>query len=140
MSLRISALNIDCADPRSQAEFWSAALGVDIEYVGKHDAQITLGGEEVNATEEWASLKTGIPGFPRLVFAKVPEGKIVKNRVHLDFKADDRKAEVARLIGLGATIVQERTRPVPGRKTKQDDVWNVMQDPEGNEICVSVTS
>lgn len=47
----------------------------------------------------WATL----PGDPRLDFMKVPEGKITKNRVHLDWYAPDREAEVERLIGLGAT-------------------------------------
>jgi predicted enzyme related to lactoylglutathione lyase len=50
--------------------------------------------------------------------------------VHLDFAADDRRAEVARLGSLGARIVDEE-RTAPGI------AWTVMQDPEGNEFCVT---
>jgi predicted enzyme related to lactoylglutathione lyase len=60
---------------------------------------------------------------------KVPEERAAaKNRVHIDFRADDRPAEVARLVGLGATEVEEHT--VPGM------TWTVLRDPEGNEFCV----
>jgi predicted enzyme related to lactoylglutathione lyase len=64
----------------------------------------------------------------RLLFLKVPEGKTVKNRMHLDFQATDRAAEVARACGLGAT---EHT-------THQDFglTWTVLTDPEGNEFCI----
>ena len=141
MSICIGSLTFDCGDPEKQAQFWAAALRLEIEHVGKHKAQISLGGDIVTATEEWSSIKTGIPGFPQLVFARVPEGKVVKNRVHLDTNApsvEEMRAEVKRLVALGATVVQERSRSVPGRETKHSDVWSVMQDPEGNEFCVGV--
>jgi hypothetical protein len=63
-------------------------------------------------------------GLPRLFFNRVPEPKTVKNRVHLDLRAADRDAEVARLIAAGASEV--------GRHEN----WVVMADPEGNEFCV----
>ena len=66
---------------------------------------------------------------PTWLFAKVPEGKSAKNRMHLDLAAADREAEVARLVELGAT-----------RVTDMDEwgyQWTVMQDPEGNEFCVA---
>jgi hypothetical protein len=53
----------------------------------------------------------------------------VKNRVHLDLRAEVMADEVARLTGLGATAVVERSL---GRLR-----WTVMTDPEGNEFCVS---
>jgi predicted enzyme related to lactoylglutathione lyase len=58
----------------------------------------------------------------------VPEKRTGKNRVHLDFGTNDRLAEVDRLTGLGATVVEEHT--VPGL------TWSVLRDPEGNEFCV----
>lgn len=69
---------------------------------------------------------------PRLYFVKVPEGKIVKNRVHLDIMPNDRTQdeEIARLIRLGATIVSDR-RPDVG--------WVIMADPGGNEFCVEIS-
>ena len=59
----------------------------------------------------------------------MPKGKEVKNRVHLDLQADDRAAEVERLVSLGATVVHDK------------DEWNVrwtsLSDPECNEFCVA---
>lgn len=65
-----------------------------------------------------------------MLFLKVPEGKVVKNRVHLDLTPDTAMdAEVERLIRLGARKVRLVAKC-------EDDVFTVMQDPEGNEFCV----
>ena len=96
---------------------------------------MTLGTKTVTEVEEWASVKGDTPGFPRLVFGKVPEGKVVKNRVHLDLKANDMRAEVQRLKRLGATVLEERGRSEEGRDPEVD-AWTVTQDPEGNEFCI----
>jgi hypothetical protein len=71
-------------------------------------------------------------GLPRLYFVRVPEGKAIKNRVHLDVMPDDRTQdeEIARLSELGATIVSDR-RPEFG--------WVILADPEGNEFCVEIS-
>ena len=129
MSLVIDAVNFDCSDPRGLAEFWAAVTGLDnVQYVSG-PVEVSLGGNSVSVTEEWASIRSDIPGSPILVFGRVPEGKTIKNRIHLDLQTDDMKAEVARLVKLGATVVEERNR---GPK----DVWTVLQDPEGNEFCI----
>ena len=65
--------------------------------------------------------------LPGLIFGTVPEGKTIKNRLHLDFRPDDRDAEVDRLLGLGASRVDVGQSDVP---------WVVLADPEGNEFCV----
>ncbi len=65
--------------------------------------------------------------LPGLLFVPVEEPKTVKNRLHLDFRPDDRDAEVERLLGLGAT------RADVGQG---DQSWIVLADPEGNEFCV----
>jgi len=97
---------VDALDPDALAAWWVAALGwVDIS-AGTDDEPDTL---------------------PGLLFVKVPEGKTVKNRLHLDFRPDDRDAEVKRLVALGARHVD----------VGQADVsWVVLADPEGNEFCV----
>ena len=59
----------------------------------------------------------------------MPKGKEVKNRVHLDLQADDRAAEVERLVSLGATVVHD--------KDAWDVQWTTLADPEGNEFCVA---
>jgi hypothetical protein len=110
--LRIANVIVDCADLDLVATFWAATLGY--QYRG-HDGR-------------WAEVvhPLGVP--PSLHFQKVPEPKVVKNRVHLDVQADDREAEVRRLTELGARAL---------RTVEEDgDTWTVMADPEGNEFCV----
>ena len=53
----------------------------------------------------------------------------MKNRWHIDLNAEDRDAEVGRLIGLGARRLRDVVNESGGE-------WTVMQDPEGNEFCV----
>ena len=75
-----------------------------------------------------AALAKAFAEAPDLLFLKVPEGKQVKNRLHLDLRPEDQAAEVARAEALGAT----RTSVGQG-----DDVtWVVLADPEGNEFCI----
>jgi len=60
----------------------------------------------------------------------VPEGKAVKNRLHINIRSADRGVEVKRLVSLGATEIEEMS---PGGGY----VWTNMKDVEGNEFCVS---
>jgi predicted enzyme related to lactoylglutathione lyase len=121
MSLRQTEVVIDCADHDVVIGFWAAALG---------------GWERRDVNEQFVALvppadqrtADGPRPLP-LLFQKVPEGKVVKNRVHLDFASDDMTAEVERLRGLGAAVIAERSLG--------DFRWTVMADPEGNEFCVS---
>ena len=69
-------------------------------------------------------------GRPAILFQKVPERKVVKNRVHLDLRGETMAGEVERLLALGATFIAERSL---GESVR----WTVMADPEGNEFCVS---
>ena len=64
---------------------------------------------------------------PDWIFLAVPDEKVVKNRIHLDFRPDDQQAEVDRLLGLGARHVDI------GQGTPS---WVVLADPEGNEFCI----
>ncbi|MGH3303705.1 MAG: VOC family protein [Streptosporangiaceae bacterium] len=63
-----------------------------------------------------------------MLFLRVPEGKAVKNRLHLDLRPKDQAAEVARLEALGAQRVDVGQGP--------DVTWVVLADPDGNEFCV----
>jgi hypothetical protein len=77
---------------------------------------------------------------PRLFFQRVPEGKVVKNRLHLDVRVgtglvgNERlaalEAECARLVPLGA----RRVRLLPA--DEENESCLVMQDVEGNEFCL----
>lgn len=68
---------------------------------------------------------------PKLLFIEVPEGKQVKNRVHLDLEPTDRPrdAEIERVIALGAT-------PLHDLRNEDGTGWLVLADPEGNEFCI----
>ena len=133
--------------------FWAAVLGYDIPGPPGYDA---AAGQDVFAAWHAFLGRVGVPesewnsrsavedpagAGPRLFFQRVPEGKIVKNRVHLDVRAapglegDERmaalEAECERLVGVGATRL-ERYEPEPPLQSGHI----VMQDPEGNEFCL----
>ena len=115
MSVQLAAVTFDCADALAVGQFWSAALDRPLD---------------ADPTADFASIGVRPPsGSPSWMFAKVPEGKTAKNRMHVDLTASDRQAEVDRLIGLGA----KRMRDVE----EWGFSWTVMQDPEGNEFCVA---
>jgi len=109
----VDSLMFDCADPRSVAEFWCAVLGYDL----------------VEIDEEGADIRDPSGRGWDLFFQVVPEGKSVKNRLHLDLRPPESMArEVERVKALGATelrFVEEG-----------GSFWTVMLDPEGNEFCV----
>ena len=116
MDIRIQCLCIDTADPARIASFWESALGWRRTW--EEEGQVCLEPPE-------GSPEDGIA--PDLIFLKVPEGKTVKNRLHLDLRPADQDAEVARLQALGARQVS----------IGQGDVsWVVMADPDGNEFDV----
>jgi catechol 2,3-dioxygenase-like lactoylglutathione lyase family enzyme len=119
MSLKINHITFDAHDPATVAGFWGEAMGWS-----ENPDHPNLPGDD-----ECALFSPD--GSPILLFIRVPEGKSVKNRVHLDVAPTDstRDVEVERLIGLGSTIYDDR-RTADGRG------WVVLQDPEGNELCV----
>lgn len=126
MTSRITETSVDCADPAGLADFWCAALG----YVVVHadDELVEIGPPGRDDTELLTAIRQA-PVAGTLVFARVPEAKTVKNRLHLDLSPIDcsQAAEVERLEALGARRVD----------VGQGDVgWVVMADPEGNEFCV----
>ena len=119
MTINQIAVTFDCGDALAVAEFWSAALDRGLDPDGSAEfASIGYAGAD--------------PAQPAWTFTKVPEGKTAKNRVHLDFSAQDREGEVGRLVGLGATRVDD--------VTEGGTTWTVLQDPEGNEFCVAQLS
>ena len=114
MTSRIAAIAINANDHTGIARFWAAALGWQV--VEEEPGFISIG----PADGSW----------PTIDVAQVPEGKSVKNRLHLDLRADgsSMREEVERLIGLGATRVDVGQSP--------DVTWTVLADLEGNEFCV----
>ena len=123
-SVKQFQVTFDCAEPERVARFWCEVLGY-----------ISQGSESA-----WAACADPTGVGPRLFFQRVPEGKVVKNRLHLDVRVgtglvgDERlaalEAECARLIPLGA--VRVRLLLADG----VDESCLVMQDVEGNEFCL----
>jgi hypothetical protein len=139
---------IDCADPESLARFWAAALGYELEPppagfgtwddwrrdIGLPEGELGVGPDSIIDPDG---------GGPRIWFHVVPEGKTVKNRLHLDvhvsggraFPIETRRqrvdAEARRLADLGATVT--------GALSDEGlDHYAVgMKDPEGNEFDIN---
>jgi len=135
----------DCADPDRLARFWATALHYRVQDPpdGFTSWEAWLADAGVPESE-WNSASAIVDpdgAGPRIYFQRVPEGKVVKNRVHLDLNASSKRevgsdegrrrvgAEVERLRSEGATVVR------PGGE-ERGEYWVVMQDPEGNEFCV----
>jgi hypothetical protein len=126
MGSRLTEIVVDCHDPVALAAFWAAALGYHV--VHTRDAQVEIAPWEQEPPDLAEQVRQA-PTVPTLVFVTVPEGKTIKNRLHLDVRpvGGGYEAEVERLIGLGARRADVGQRDVP---------WVVLADPEGNEFCV----
>ncbi|ASW54190.1 VOC family protein [Plantactinospora sp. KBS50] len=119
MTSFISHTSIDCADAYTLCRWWQAVL----DYVEDPDDPSGPGQDECMILSRDRT--------HRLLFIEVPDSKKVKNRVHFDLRPVEgsREAEVARLIELGASPVDDRRNP-------NGSGWMVLADPEGNEFCV----
>ena len=118
--LTLQCITVDAHNPKALAEFWAEVLGWTV-------------GEDGDDIGWWIERELNDPnktGFPDILFLKVPDSKVVKNRLHLDLRPDDQAAEVARLEKLGAKKIDI------GQSTDPDTTWVVMADIEGNEFCV----
>ena len=127
MALRWYTIVVDCLDVAAQSKWWAEALGWKPVYEAVDEVVLVPGyvDEQVIADTPWERVPPG------LVFVPVPEGKTVKNRLHIDLAphtSQDRDAEIAALLERGATRVDVGQ---PG-----DVTWTVLADPEGNEFCV----
>jgi len=113
MSLTHAANTIDCADARAVGTFWAAALERPLAE-GANPFFAMIPGDEVR---------------PAWLFLAVPEPRSVKNRVHADFTTPDRPAEIERLVGLGAGVLDVHH--------EYGVSWTTLRDVEGNEFCVA---
>jgi predicted enzyme related to lactoylglutathione lyase len=111
IKVRLHEVVIDCADPRSLADFWVGFTG----YVVRH------------TSDDWVSIGAE-DGSVIIGFQQVPEPKTVKNRLHLDFAAKDYEGTAREIEALGATRRWVSENP--------DDAFVVLADPEGNEFCI----
>jgi hypothetical protein len=110
MRARLDQIVVDCREPRALVRFWAGLLG----------------GDPVDRALDWSHVEP--PGFPRLAFQPVPEGKAVKNRLHLDIEVDDISVAAALAERLGAVRIGRLV-------TDEQGSFYVTRDPEGNEFC-----
>ena len=121
---RLHEIVVDCEHAPSLAHFWTAVL--DGYAIRPYDDEEIARLAELGLTPETDPVVLLDGPGPVVCFQQVPEKKIAKNRVHVDVVADaDRQAEVARLVALGGSVHTEF------------DTWTLMEDPEGNEFCVT---
>jgi hypothetical protein len=117
MACRFTELVIDCHDHRRTGEFWAAVLGYRVTETSDRPG------------DRYVQLTGPAGSGPTVLVVSTPDGKVSKNRLHIDVNATDRDqdAEVERILALGATRVD----------IGQGDVsWVVLADPDGNEFCV----
>ena len=87
MGLEWEQTIVDARDPAALGRWWTEALGWIV----------------VNDAPDEYEIRSAPERLPGLLFVPVTERKAMKNRLHLDFRPDDREAEVERLLALGAT-------------------------------------
>lgn len=118
MASSLRNVTVDSADALTLARFWAEVLGWNVY----HDDD-----PEVLVAPEFPPHREG----PTMLFIPVPEPRTVKNRVHIDIKPTDRTRdeEVERLVGLGATLVEDH-------RGEDGLGWVWLADPEGNDFCV----
>jgi hypothetical protein len=141
-SVREFQVTFDCADPERVARFWCEVLGYVVPEPPEEFESWDAYNETLPPEDRGRAFACSDPNGvgPRLFFQRVPEGKVAKNRLHLDVRVgtgmvgEERlaalEAECARLIPLGATRFQLLVAD------GENESCLVMQDVEGNEFCL----
>jgi predicted enzyme related to lactoylglutathione lyase len=111
VAINVLAVSVDGSDIARLAKFWAEVLGQPVS---------------PGATDSFAAV--AINDGLRLFFHQVPEGKVVKNRVHLDLATVDYETETDRLMKLGAERLHDFDVEQGGSR------WRTFADPEGNEF------
>jgi hypothetical protein len=141
-SVKKFQVTFDCAEPERVARFWCDVLGYVVPPPPEGFASWDAFDQSLPPERQGSAFACVDPEGvgPRLFFQRVPEGKVVKNRVHLDVRVGTGlvgaerlatlEAECERLVALGAVCV--RVLVADGF----DESCIVMQDIEGNEFCL----
>jgi hypothetical protein len=127
MSIRWYAVVVDCRDVVAQSRWWTEVLDWRVAYQAANEVVLV----PPHVLDQARAIPPSERG-PGLIFVPVPEGKTLKNRLHIDLAPSPdagQEAEVRRLEGLGA-------RRVDIGQGSDRVSWVVMADPEGNEFCV----
>jgi hypothetical protein len=126
---RIGNVTFSCAEPIPLGRFWAGALGWPDEPIGEDFVQTLLeAGMDPRETESYYVTRETPTSRPRLLFQRRERSRPRSYPIRLDLRADDRKAELERLLQLGATVEQT--------KSEAERTWTIMRDPESNPFCV----
>jgi catechol 2,3-dioxygenase-like lactoylglutathione lyase family enzyme len=125
----IGNITFSCAEPKRLGAFWASALGWPEEATDESlIAELLAAGMDERETESFYVTRESPTSRPRFLFQRREKSRPDSYPIHLDFRTDDREAEIERLTVLGATF----------ERTKSDDerTWTIMRDPERNPFCV----
>lgn len=117
--LRIGSVVLNVSDVAGAARFWMAALGYEPRYA---------------VAADWAILSPRTAAGPNLSLNLGETRPDAVPHIHLDLYADDQRAEVQRLLGLGARRVEDWPYP------DEPHDFVVLEDPDGNRFCVIDTT
>lgn len=130
----LANITFACDQPVRLAQFWGEALGYvpfDVPPEVQEAVDHAIAAGELDPTG-WA-MRVHPEGLgPRLLFQRRPKTSTESIPIHLDIGVEDREAEVERLVALGATVVETKSRSIG----PFEETWTVMRDPEGNGFCV----
>ena len=112
-------IGIDCHDPAALARFWISATGYELG--------------DFDPAEIYLDLQPPTRDLPVIYLQRVPEGKLAKNRMHLDLYVEDVNLAADFLEAQGGSRIGDLQTGSAGGQ------WQVMADPEGNEFCLCLS-
>jgi predicted enzyme related to lactoylglutathione lyase len=125
----IGNVTFSCAEPIPLGRFWAAALGwPEVPLDPSFLQQLLDAGMDERERDSYYVTREAPTSRPRFLFQRREKSRPESYPIHLDFRADDREAEIERLEDLGASVVET--------KTDSERTWTVMRDPDGNPFCV----
>ena len=126
----VGNVTFSAAEPISLGRFWAAALGWPDEPIDEGFIQQLLdAGMDERERRSFYVTRESSTSRPRLLFQRREKSRPASYPIHLDLRSDGREADVERLTGIGATVVET--------KTDSERTWTVMHDPESNPFCVA---
>jgi predicted enzyme related to lactoylglutathione lyase len=124
----IGNVTFSCAEPVALGRFWAAALGWPDEPLDEGFLQqLRDAGMDERELDAFYVTRETATSRPRFLFQRREKSRPQSYPIHLDFASDDREADIERLAGLGASLVET--------KSNANHTWTIMRDPEGNPFC-----
>ena len=111
--LRLNRITFAADDPDRLATFWA-------EVLDDYSVEPSSGGRRIHGEG------------PDLFFRRMKKSPTIEVPIHLDVNVPDREAELHRLLGLGARLVETKSHSIG----ELSEIWTVMRDPEGNGFCI----